>query len=695
MKWYVKFFVVMLLMFVQTVFSPIAFAADGEHIDPLMASSSSKEALLKSMDDPIANKAFHEIQLQVLQTPSDALIYRYFSSSPIFSSLYEFLVKHNDELVRGFELGAKSSMLQAVRGITPKYDLIDKLVVDVASNLGFTKKAIENRQIFILGGDENAFTVSGSQNKIIVAFQRGILRTMTRTEIAAVLAHELGHIRAEHTVKGIMNSIMLEVVGELFVSGKLGVMQDGTDLTKLTEDMCIGVCTHSKDAVEKFESGTKVNNSVRFVDNEIQKFVSSIANMPKAKLQYLVGSYLQVALKVAIAENAPNQTVQYINILLQNVANIGQFKVNPTEFLQHAKMVQFALSRAKETTADQISASIVRNEYLASAFAKLIGLDFDREFRPQIFNQIKKQANEILNLVPASQLSMVVGSTHPSLVLRINNMLTVPVYPSILFANGYLRLLLLNDALVSTKYYTQEAYNSFQKQAKIQLENLDKAIAEQSGGKATPEQVAQIKNQTTEMLAKNNTTYIEKLKAIDESAKKHEAQVLGLLFSKNFPVSGVRSPRMDNTIQYLSVRKEITLESISKINAALEKVKAEAGSQITEKQAYEIESMENILKGYEHTLDSQKEFMLKIRSGLIAESKLVSNRDLFRNVNKRILSINNVLKATSSGELEKIREGVTTINPDLRENTEYRRNKIPVKLFGERAAGPVCSKLFN
>src|SRR5690606_11497222 len=137
-----------------------------------------------------------------------------FSRSPVFSPMYNFLIEQHGVILQGFERQAQSGMIQAVRGLTPQYDLLDKLVVDVATSLGFNEEAINNRKIYISGESTNAFTVSGSQSRIVVAFERGILRNMTRSEIGGVLAHELGHIRAQHIIKSQMNGILLETLGE-------------------------------------------------------------------------------------------------------------------------------------------------------------------------------------------------------------------------------------------------------------------------------------------------------------------------------------------------------------------------------------------------------------------------------------------------------------------------------------------------
>lgn len=696
---------VKLLLVISFVFGQ-AFAADGvssnnNNLDKAIAKSatSSKGILLEAMDDPVIKQVFHKTQLEILQTPADKIIYDYFAMSPVYAPLYQFLIKNNDALVGSFELSAKSNMLRAARGLTPQYDLIDKLVVDVASSLGFTKEAIENRQIFILGGDENAFTVSGSQKKIIVAFQRGILRTMSRTEIAGVLAHELGHIRAEHTVKGIMNSIMLQVVGELFVNGKLSATQGGADFTSfesldLSHVTCSGMCSHSQNIVKQSDAMSREGLSTpqKFVDEAIQQFVANLSGLPKVELQYTVQNYLNVLLQVAVIERAPIATIKYIQTLANNVENIGIFKVNIQEFMKHATLIKYAVSRAKEKTADQISASTVRNEHLASAFAKLIGLDFDKEFRPKIFNQIKKQAEELLAETPESLYPMIMGSTHPSLILRINNMLTFSAYPSILFANNYLRLLLLNDAMQMAKENAKRDVELIAFQIQEARKNLEVKIAEAvAAGKATSEQVTATRESYEKKWASvlNNTKKYSD--DANKSADKYQSQVLELLFSSQFPVTGIRAPRMDNTIQYVSVTKQTLIESAKVLS---EKLKDYEGKELNERQELEAEQIRTTLSGVERSLEAQTTFLLKIKNRLQKMQASATSKDLER-LRKRNMIVDRVIAANNSQDLEKIREKVTKINPSLREDAVYRRNKIPVSLSTEPAGSPICSKLFN
>lgn len=692
---------------------------NAEHVDALAAASSAREAMLESMADPIANKAFHTLQLQMLQTPSDAMVYNYFAKSALFAPLYQFLVQNNDSLLMGFELQAKSGMVQAVRGLTPQYDLIDKLVVEVATSLGFTKEAITNRQIYVLGGDENAFTVSGSQNKIIVAFQRGILRTMTRSEIAGVLAHELGHIRAEHTVKGIMNSIMLEMIGELFVNGRITVSPQDANISKLATVECHGCALHRDNNSEKLMSTIESllirsdvhqpnhnlnikldtrNAKLGLIDQQIQQFVIQFASMPKPQLQKAVASYLRLLIQIGQAEKAPMQSINYFATLLHNVSRVGTFRVNMQEYLTHAKMVEYAISRAKETTADQISAATVRNEHLASSFSKLIGLDFEKEYRPQIFEQIKKQAQDILTTTPPEMLYAVAGTTHPSLVLRINNVLNIQPYPSVLFANNYLRLLLLNDALMTAEAQAKAYMTSFEEQMKVSIQDTEKMIAE-AAGKSTPEEIAEIRAMAQSEIEAARKTVQNQLHLIAKSQRDHEAKVFKLLFESEFRVDADRAPRMDNTIQYLSVQREVMFINADAIKKRMQDIVA--SKTIDQKEVIrnemELEQLKEAYKSIMENLNLQKAFIERVKDRVSTLSVSVEDRSQ-NNLKKRYVLLNRILEAKSSVELAKIRARVTGINPNWREQENYRSNKIPLKIHDQTVLAPgigsMCSRLF-
>lgn len=657
----------------------------------------SKEVLLEGMDNPIINKVFHNVQLRLLQTPTDSAMLEFFKTNSVFQPLYSFLVQHNDALLAHKEMTFKSDMVQIVRGLTPQYDLLDKLVVDVASSLGFTREAIGNRQIYVTGGGDNAFTVSGSQKKIIVVFQRGILRTMTRSEIAGVLAHELGHIRAEHTVKGIMNYVTLQLIGELFTKGKISLNVDADEFKRGIRNVCEGVCVHSKEFTSQLmRMGAHANNSSvflkggnkHFIDQKVQEFAINFANLPKVQLESVVADYLRLAVTTAHNERAPVQTVQYFNTLLKNVGNIGTFRVSPQEYEVHAQMLDFAFSRAKETTADQISASVTRQEYIASAFSKLLGLDFDKEYRPQIFEQIKKQAQEILTTVPPQQLAAFVGTTHPSLALRIDNILEYPSYPSILFANNFLRLLLLNDSLMSLESQKVAELRSIEAQMQEGMQELEAEQRSRLGDKATEKDLKSIEdilNQTRQKLAEAKKTVESQLSEIRKSQLDHEARIFNLLFkTPNLRADSQKAPRMDNTIQYLSLKRELMFINANNIK---DRISAVLNQPQTEQTKLALKQLGDSFQVVLSQLEIQQDFIERLKTALNEEANLPGRSK--NNLKKRYLLLERILRAQSTDELERVRNRVTGINPNLRNEGAYRRNKISVRASETNVPAPI------
>lgn len=73
---------------------------------------------------------------------------------------------------------------------------LQKLVADLATGSGMPVPAV-----YIIETDQpNAFATGRSPDRAAVAVTRGLMRSLDRTEIAAVIAHELAHIRNHDTL---------------------------------------------------------------------------------------------------------------------------------------------------------------------------------------------------------------------------------------------------------------------------------------------------------------------------------------------------------------------------------------------------------------------------------------------------------------------------------------------------------------
>lgn len=84
----------------------------------------------------------------------------------------------------------------ARRAEGPEGAALQKLVADLASGSGMPVPAV-----YIIETEQpNAFATGRSPDRAAVAVTRGLMRSLDRTEIAAVIAHELAHIRNRDTL---------------------------------------------------------------------------------------------------------------------------------------------------------------------------------------------------------------------------------------------------------------------------------------------------------------------------------------------------------------------------------------------------------------------------------------------------------------------------------------------------------------
>jgi hypothetical protein len=170
---------------------------------------------------------------------------------------------------------------------------------------------------------------------------------------------------------------------------------------------------------------------------------------------YLIKNYIALIINTLVAEKGSQESIQYFHELLNNtVGSANALTIDIQAFAAHAKEAMNAISRAQEKSCDRYATSNVPNEYVASTMAKLGGQPLQpvaslaREERSAIIELMKRQVKEFYANHGNEDISEFVGTTHPAISLRLVNILEIPSYPEILFANPFLRLLLMEDLLV-------------------------------------------------------------------------------------------------------------------------------------------------------------------------------------------------------------------------------------------------------
>ena len=110
----------------------------------------------------------------------------------------------------------------------------------VGSVEGFAKKAgIKMPEVAIYEGEPNAFATGAFKNSALVAVSTGLLHSMTRDEVEAVIAHEVSHVSNGDMVtltliQGVMNTFVV------FLSRVIGYFVDKVVLRNERDGVGIG-----------------------------------------------------------------------------------------------------------------------------------------------------------------------------------------------------------------------------------------------------------------------------------------------------------------------------------------------------------------------------------------------------------------------------------------------------------------------
>jgi len=110
-----------------------------------------------------------------------------------------------------------AALLAIVARLTKGYDAGQSLTVRVADSQ-----------------DVNAFAVPGGQ---IVIFRGLIDRADSADEVAGVLAHEIGHVRYKHPLRGLTRSVGISILASLFSGGNVSELTQQVIVSGFSRDM--------------------------------------------------------------------------------------------------------------------------------------------------------------------------------------------------------------------------------------------------------------------------------------------------------------------------------------------------------------------------------------------------------------------------------------------------------------------------
>lgn len=435
-------------------------------IDPDM---NAREVFTRYMGIEVTRHLFRAAQWELLGTKEDtAYTHFFFELNQHLNGLFDKIKELHDLQLEQASSQFRHSHSPLRPGYTPYINRILRTAQQSARAIGFPATAIENIEVYSQRGEMNAYTISGNHNRIIILLFSELLEQLSMGQLNGVLSHELGHIRLLHSVKGIMHNILMTMVMRTFAAkqytASLGPIKEGMFPALVCEHGVGGKCAHSH-ATSPLGASMKEQNVVvdpfkekdieSRMNNMVIEGITSLSELPANVRIAIVKQYLLLLLQSLETEEGPAPAKQVLIEALRSQESFAS-EINGEKLMFALGQAQLAISRGQEKSADRIATSTVPNEYLANSMVQLSGPPMDPNIRDP-----KKKREELAKLRQmivdgmaethakhkGTDRSGYVGSTHPAMGIRIDDILKIETFPEIVFADPVLKLLLLEDQL--------------------------------------------------------------------------------------------------------------------------------------------------------------------------------------------------------------------------------------------------------
>lgn len=510
---------------------------------------SSRMLLGSLMGNPILHDIYLEKQLTSLTHPVDRALRNFFLSDPRLEQIYGALLANQDSFLLDFERYADVTMHRLSRGVTKTYDRLDHIVEETARDLGFSPEAIANRSIYIKDGSGslNAFTVSGSQEKVIVVVHSTLLEKMDEFEVRAVLGHELGHIRASHPVNGMLLDTMFTMILRTYTQGNIAIPAPNekgiVNFEKLCSDGKINTVDGQRVAfgmehLDNMLGRTFGERRLNAFNSMVNGVVQVMMKMPEVERTQVLQRFMNFTLNSLRQMDVPQETIEFFSELSEKLPKAGLVKVDANQMKSELAVVADAISRAQESSADRFGSSVSKNSYLASSMGKLLGIDFTNENREGVLKSLLKQAENFYQNVSEQERAYYMGGSHPVPVLRTHMIMNFSPTPDIFFANPFISLLILDDGIVETIERLPKASSLFTfKPYSSKQDDLRKGL-------------------------------IQLQDEVEQKIVEH------LMLTETRLRDGSRNPRFDNMLQFLLINKENLFEFSGQYAEAIKDLEA-------------------------------------------------------------------------------------------------------------------------
>lgn len=588
--------------------------------------NSSRKAFRRLMKNPLTQDYFTYLQQDLIPTRLDTRMRNFFRHDGVMSELYQFHVDNEDHNLDEFIDEAESQMMRVRKDMGSEHSRkLYRMVVELAQSLGFSDKALENISIFVADGSKNAFTVSASKNRIIIVFQSALLDSMPLSEVRAIVGHELGHIVLGHSTQRRLNMFMVNLLQSIFSQSGEGQLSTQTQLkTNFSEHFCGTNCM-----LKRIDGTSPVMNMVAGPTEmslhraEMQVFMG-LKEHPQVRNAMLV-KYLNLGLEAMndylASESSISLVQSYRDDLVSSLENPKHFirGTNSQEFVRAMTEMLNAISRSQETSSDRISNSVVKNEYLASSFIRLLGLgNFDFKNRSALVKQMVQQGEGMLNKNDRAGLVERIGTTHPSTVLRIYLISQLPSYPAVVIANPFTKLLALNQYVL-----------------------MEKTLAQIASSQPAPADAKAARQQ--------KAMFDAHLAQIDQVSEEIFTEILALVKERSIVH---KNPQLSNLVHYSLVHREQQLSIIQELK---EKIAQSTDKSVNEQLGQRLQMMESVF------LHQSDEFFARIIKALSEQTSEVSELKTLR-----LEALKVAAQSVSLEEVRQMRKKVQIGDPSRR-----------------------------
>lgn len=392
---------------------------------------------LRKPMDPFIHDFVSNRQSQIVRSPLDARVYKLITQDPKYSELtneirhaFQAVVEHQRQIFEATLVVAGSGGSKAGKKGGGIHGDTLQLVKDTARQMGFRPEAIRNLRVFIADTPEkNAFTYSANPlTHLDMVIFTGLIKSMTRGELQAVVAHELAHVKFEHILEALVVEAVFNASFEILVP-------TDEEMERLREQEAKKTSRRAAYIGNRETLLTMLRTSLRESTRASLRFQDLLPKGGLSGTAAMIETLLNTAEGIGqrFGQRKPNDVRDMAGAMIQMLSSqeflpelIGErasrvFNIlaakEPEDMKEAMKMLQEALGRlsnANKQSSDQMAIVVAGPKNVSGAMAALMGSTTEAALDQVVsyFNRHHLSAQRI-------QLHHF-GDSHPGILSRVN-----------------------------------------------------------------------------------------------------------------------------------------------------------------------------------------------------------------------------------------------------------------------------------